>query len=136
MNDRWSELAEECWDERIDGYHFDQEMFTELIIKECIKQGDTLAKHYIDTHPEQEQVMLLASIADYSNEIKQHFGVESEPKPVGNTLTFMTRAIFNVVAKHQEKNGGYFIADGDVDDFVGRLAKVINSTFEPLKPRG
>ncbi len=50
--------------------------FAELIIEECIEQGDTLAKHYIDTHPEQEQVMLLASIADYSNEIKKHFGVE------------------------------------------------------------
>ena len=52
------------------------EKFAELIVRECIKQGDTLAKHYIDTHPEQEQVMLLASIADYSKEIKKHFGVE------------------------------------------------------------
>ena len=76
MNLRWTVLAEECWDERIDGYHFDQEMFAELIVRECIKQGDTLAKHYIDTRHEQEQVMLLASIADYSNEIKRHFGVE------------------------------------------------------------
>ena len=50
--------------------------FAELIVRECIEQGDTLAKHYIDTHPEQEQVMLLASIADYSKEIKKHFGVE------------------------------------------------------------
>ena len=76
MNDRWSELAEECWDMRVNEWHFDQEMFAELIIKECIKRGDTLAKHYIDTHPEQEQVMLLASIADYSNEIKKHFGIK------------------------------------------------------------
>lgn len=52
------------------------EKFAELIIEECIERGDTLAKHYIDTHPEQEQVMLLASIADYSNEIKKHFGIE------------------------------------------------------------
>jgi|688.fasta_scaffold1076954_1 hypothetical protein len=52
------------------------EEFAELIIKECIGQGDTLANHYINTHPEQEQVMLLASIADYSKEIKKHFGVE------------------------------------------------------------
>ena len=52
------------------------ERFAELIVKECIEQGDTLAKHYIDTHPEQEQVMLLASIADYSKEIKKHFGVD------------------------------------------------------------
>ena len=40
MNTRWSELAEECWDERIDGYHFDQEMFAELIIKECAQRVD------------------------------------------------------------------------------------------------
>jgi len=59
-----------------------------------------------------------------------------EPEPVGNTLTFMTRAIFNIVADHQEINGGYFIADGDVAAFVDRLAKVINSTFEPLKHKG
>jgi hypothetical protein len=76
MNDRWSELAEECWDMRVNEWHFDQEMFAELIVRECIKQGDTLAKHYIDTRHEQEQVMLLASIADYSNEIKRHFGLD------------------------------------------------------------
>ena len=60
---------------------------------------------------------------------------EPEQVVVGNTLTFMTRAIFNIVADHQEINGGYFIADGDVDAFVDRLAKVINSTFEPLKEK-
>ena len=50
--------------------------FAELIVRECIEQGNTLANHYINTHPEQEQVMLLASIADYSSEIRKHFGVE------------------------------------------------------------
>lgn len=81
MNNKIKELAERA------GYtsdmfgvgHWDMsecKKFAELIIEECIEQGDTLAKHYIDTHPEQEQVMLLASIADYSNEIKKHFGVE------------------------------------------------------------
>ena len=50
--------------------------FAELLIKECIERGNDLAKHYINNHSEQEQVFLLASIADYSNEIKQHFGVE------------------------------------------------------------
>jgi hypothetical protein len=58
-----------------------------------------------------------------------------EQEPVGNTITFITRAIFNVVARHQEINGGYFISDGDIDNFVEKLAKVINSTFEPLKPK-
>lgn len=78
MNTRWREIAVTCWDERMDGLHFDQEMFAKLIVKECIEQGDTLAKHYIDTHSEQEHVMLLASIADYSNEIKKHFGVNDD----------------------------------------------------------
>ncbi len=88
MNERIRELAEkanieftydptetpmrafaECWED-------DLEKFAELIVQECVEQGDTLAKHYINTHSEQEQVMLLASIADYSSAIKQHFGVE------------------------------------------------------------
>ena len=50
--------------------------FAELIVRECIQQGNTLANHYINTQSEQDQVMLLASIADYSNEIRKHFGVE------------------------------------------------------------
>ena len=40
MNTRWSELAEECWDNRTDGLHFDQEMFAELIVRECVKRID------------------------------------------------------------------------------------------------
>lgn len=92
--------------------------FAELIVAECAGfLRDTLDDHFA------------------AEQLEEHFGVEPESQPVGNTLTFMTRAIFNVVAKHQETNGGYFIADGDIDDFVGRLAKVINSTFEPLKPK-
>jgi hypothetical protein len=87
MNERIRELAVQARKEFLElptGYSPEQvgmypqlmEKFAELIVKECIEQGDTLAKHYIDTHPEQEQVMLLASIADYSKEIKKHFGVE------------------------------------------------------------
>ena len=52
------------------------EKFAELIVRECIERGNDLAKHYINNHSEQAQVFLLASIADYSNEIKKHFGVE------------------------------------------------------------
>ena len=68
MNDRWSELAEECWDERIDGYHFDQEMFAELIIKECLNQcynrgmNDSLYEGQLKA-------------AEY---IKEHFGIKDE----------------------------------------------------------
>jgi len=38
MNERIRELAALCWDPRIDGrLHFDQEMFAELIVRECVK---------------------------------------------------------------------------------------------------
>ena len=92
MNERIKELYDQALESKFDygagagvkpGEYYSNyitvlnpEKFAELIVRECIKQGDTLAKHYIDTRHEQEQVMLLASIADYSNEIKRHFGVE------------------------------------------------------------
>jgi len=50
--------------------------FAELIVRECMKCSDPLVSHYINTHTEQEQAPLLAAIADYSSEIKKHFGVE------------------------------------------------------------
>ena len=52
MNTRWREIAVTCWDNRTDGLHFDQEMFAELIVRECIScvgsQGDKayLKKHF------------------------------------------------------------------------------------------
>lgn len=79
MNDRIRELAKQAG---FNPYNYEGanaalfEKFAELIIKGCIKQGDVLAKHYIDMHSEQEQTLLLASIADYSNAIRVHFGVE------------------------------------------------------------
>ena len=50
--------------------------FAELIVRECIDRGNDLAKHYINNHSEQDQAFLLAAIADYSNEIEKHFGIE------------------------------------------------------------
>jgi len=35
MNERVRELASQCWDLRLDGRHFDQEQFAELIVREC-----------------------------------------------------------------------------------------------------
>lgn len=61
INLRWTVLAEECWDERIDGYHFDQEMFAKLIIKECIRLCDEVD---------------LAGADDCIDKIKDNFGVE------------------------------------------------------------
>jgi hypothetical protein len=68
MNNRWSEIAENCWDEHlIDGWMFDQEKFAELIIKECI---DICMKKY-DTG------LLMAPQSPWiANQIKEHFGVE------------------------------------------------------------
>jgi len=54
------------------------EKFAELIVREFIERGDVLVKHYINNHSEQEQAFLLAAIADYSNEIVKHFGVEQD----------------------------------------------------------
>jgi hypothetical protein len=54
----------------------EMEKFAELIVRECMKCSDPLVSHYINTHTEQEQAPLLAAIADYSSEIKKHFGVE------------------------------------------------------------
>jgi hypothetical protein len=38
MNERIKELAEQCWDKRLDGLHFDQEKFAELIVRDCCPQ--------------------------------------------------------------------------------------------------
>ena len=65
MNLRWTELAEECWDERIDGYHFDQEMFAKLIVKEC---GVALSPMLRD----------MVSRGQAFELIKQHFGVNDD----------------------------------------------------------
>ena len=40
MNERIRELASQCWDRRLDGMHFDQEKFAELIIEECANIAD------------------------------------------------------------------------------------------------
>ena len=69
MNDRWSELAEECWDERIDGYHFDQEMFAKLIVRECI--GVVEGGRFLH-----DQAPTAIFARECSGAIKKHFGLE------------------------------------------------------------
>ena len=32
---RIQELAKQCWDNRLDGIHFDQEQFAQLIVQAC-----------------------------------------------------------------------------------------------------
>ena len=51
MNPRWREIAVTCWEQRTDGLHFDQEMFAELIVRECICQcDDENSQKYIMSH--------------------------------------------------------------------------------------
>ena len=42
MNERIRELAEQCWDQRLDGRHFDQEKFAELIVLEVLAVQENL----------------------------------------------------------------------------------------------
>ena len=55
MNNRWNEIAYKCWNERKTGRQFDQEMFAELIVRECVRidienpdaaPGAEIAKHF------------------------------------------------------------------------------------------
>jgi len=67
MNKRIRELAALCWDPRIDGrLHFDQEMFAELIVKECL---DIVNRHEYSYH-EADPLWETAQL------IKERFGVE------------------------------------------------------------
>jgi hypothetical protein len=58
MNERIKELAEQCWDKRLDGLHFDQEKFAKLIVKECCQKLED------------------DGMVEVAMEMKQHFGVE------------------------------------------------------------
>ena len=71
MNERIKKLAEQCWDRRLDGLHFDQEQFAELIIQECLL---ALEPDWYGTEIEYnvEQKLYHRS----ANLIKQHFGIE------------------------------------------------------------
>ena len=50
MNERIKELAECCWDERLDGMHFDQEKFAQLIVMECLTICEDLGDKGMDGH--------------------------------------------------------------------------------------
>lgn len=58
MNERIRELANQCWDERLDGMHFDQEKFAELIVRECCQKLEN------------------DGMVEVAMEMKEHFGVE------------------------------------------------------------
>lgn len=43
MNQQIKDFVEQCWDRRLDGLHFDKEMFAELIIKQCAAKAQDVA---------------------------------------------------------------------------------------------
>jgi len=53
MNERIKELAEQCWDRRLDGVHFDQEKFAALVAaherEECAKVCEEQMKAYMSS---------------------------------------------------------------------------------------
>jgi hypothetical protein len=62
MSPKFKELAEQCWDLKLDGRrYFDQEMFAELIVRECARVGDS-------GDPLQD--------GGIAKMIKEHFGVD------------------------------------------------------------
>ena len=72
MNPRWREIAVKCWDNRMDGLHFDQEMFAELIVRECVgvcnKQTPNWKGEYATAFGDGIEFCISG--------IKEHFGVE------------------------------------------------------------
>ena len=45
MNERIRQIAEQCWDQRLDGQlHFDTEHFAELIVRECAGKVDFILR--------------------------------------------------------------------------------------------
>jgi hypothetical protein len=66
MNPQIKKLAEQCWDQRLYGRQFDQEMFAQLIVQECI---DIIAPYSVRmSRPGEECLHPI-------QEIKQHFGL-------------------------------------------------------------
>jgi len=66
MNKRIKELAEQCWDRRLDGLHFDQEKFAELIVEECLDILEDEDNGELDTR----------SVRLAMERMKRHFGSE------------------------------------------------------------
>ena len=72
MNERIKEFAEQCWDKRLDGLHFDQEKFAELIVQECLAQADALRDSF-ESEGEDQQSLGAAWVG---LAIARHFGVK------------------------------------------------------------
>ena len=69
MNQRIKELASQCWDLRLDGQHFDQEQFAELIVRECIDIVD-------DAERGGSNEVWDNAVKFIRRDLQEHFGVE------------------------------------------------------------
>jgi hypothetical protein len=50
MNERIKQLAAKCWDLKLDGLHFDQEKFAELLLEDVLSICEDLGDRGIDGH--------------------------------------------------------------------------------------
>jgi hypothetical protein len=50
MNERIKKLAAKCWDLKLDGLHFDQEKFAELLLEDVLSICEDLGDRGIDGH--------------------------------------------------------------------------------------
>jgi len=73
MNEQIKKLAQQCWDTRLDGLHFDQEKFAELVVEECMRMCEVAQVGYL-THGLEEEASGAFSVKQY---IKEYLGVES-----------------------------------------------------------
>ena len=67
MNEPIKELAGQCWDARLDGVHFDQEKFAELIVDETCHLLMEMHKDANGNHNYYHHAAV---------RLKEHFGVE------------------------------------------------------------
>jgi len=75
MNKQIKRLAEQCWDRRLDGVHFDQEKFAELIVRECLEIASEIrGEPRTDTHFVIGYDLACERMVDA---FKEHFGIES-----------------------------------------------------------
>jgi len=78
MNERIKELAAQCWDRKLDGIHFNQEKFAELVVRECIDKIETYdltpghSAKWEDIYDIHARLL-----QDLGEELKEHFGIES-----------------------------------------------------------
>ncbi len=83
MNKRIKELADQCWDQRLDGRHFDQEMFAKLIVRECANVLRAESERLYKLSAEEKDELFASNFeicaekcVDNEVAIKEHFGVD------------------------------------------------------------